>query len=61
MVSVAAIFDQVLTVDAENWIVQKCKSSVMLNICSSCKTATDFVILSGDMDYLFAYNITFKI
>jgi len=53
-------FGAALTVDAENWMAHKGTASVMLNIFRNRKTATNFVILSGDVHYSFVYDITLR-
>lgn len=46
-----------LTVDAENWMAHRGAASVMLNIFRHSRTPGNYVILSGDVHYSFAYDI----
>ncbi|AEC20804.1 hypothetical protein PT7_2264 [Pusillimonas sp. T7-7] len=46
-----------LTVDAENWMAHRGAASVMLNIFRHSRTPGNYVILSGDVHYSFAYDV----
>ena len=46
-----------LTVDAENWMTHRGSASVMLNIFRHSRTPGNYVILSGDVHYSFAYDV----
>ncbi|MGM0615614.1 MAG: alkaline phosphatase D family protein, partial [Pseudomonadota bacterium] len=46
-----------LVVDAENWMAHRGAASVLLQIWRHSKTPGNFVILSGDVHYSFAYDI----
>lgn len=46
-----------LTVDAENWMAHRGAASVMLNIFKHSRTPGNYVILSGDVHYSFAYDV----
>ncbi|MCD0503174.1 alkaline phosphatase D family protein [Bordetella petrii] len=48
---------QSLTVDAENWMAHRGAASVMLNIFRHSRTPGNYVILSGDVHYSFAYDV----
>ncbi|PTU78201.1 hypothetical protein DBO86_15725 [Pseudomonas indoloxydans] len=49
-----------LMVDAENWMAHRGAASVMLNIFRHSRTPGDFVILSGDVHYSFAYRVNIR-
>ncbi len=49
-----------LLVDAENWMAHRGAASVMLNIFRHSRTPGNFVVLSGDVHYSFAYDITIR-
>ncbi|MDH2298591.1 alkaline phosphatase D family protein [Cobetia sp. D5] len=49
-----------LMVDAENWMAHRGAASVMLNIFRHSRTPQNFVILSGDVHYSFAYDVRLK-
>lgn len=49
-----------LVVDAENWMAHPGSANVMLNIFRHSKTPKNFVILSGDVHYSFAYDVKLK-
>lgn len=53
-------FGQALMVDAENWMAHKGTAEVILNIFRHYKTPPKFIILSGDVHYSFAYDVTLK-
>ena len=53
-------FDKPLLVDAENWMAHRGAASVLLNIFGHRRTPKHFVILSGDVHYSFAYDITLR-
>ncbi|MYL24951.1 alkaline phosphatase family protein [Halomonas alkaliantarctica] len=46
-----------LVVDAENWMAHRGAASVLLHIWCHSKTPGNYVILSGDVHYSFAYDI----
>ncbi|CEA01477.1 isoleucyl-tRNA synthetase [Pseudomonas saudimassiliensis] len=46
-----------LTVDAENWMAHRGAASVMLNIFRHSRTPGNYIILSGDVHYSFAYEV----
>ena len=46
-----------LTVDAENWMAHRGAASVMLNIFRHTRTPGNYVVLSGDVHYSFAYDV----
>ena len=49
-----------LVVDAENWMAHQGAATCLLNIFSHRKTPQEFVILSGDVHYSFAYDINVR-
>jgi hypothetical protein len=49
-----------LVVDAENWMAHPGSANVILNIFRHRKTPKNFVILSGDVHYHFAYDVSLK-
>ncbi len=49
-----------LMVDAENWMAHPGSANVILNIFRHRKTPKNFVILSGDVHYSFAYDVQLK-
>ncbi len=49
-----------LLVDAENWMAHPGSANIILNIFRHRKTPKNFVILSGDVHYSFAYDIKLK-
>ncbi|UJF18276.1 alkaline phosphatase family protein [Vibrio sp. SS-MA-C1-2] len=54
------ILGQPLLIDAENWMAHPGSANTLLNIFTHTKTPTNFVILSGDVHYSFAYDITLR-
>ena len=54
---VCSFAGQALTVDAENWMAHRDAASVMLNIFLHSRTPGNYVILSGDVHYSFAYDV----
>ncbi|WP_189393154.1 alkaline phosphatase D family protein [Alcaligenes pakistanensis] len=46
-----------LTVDAENWMAHRGAANTMLNIFRHSRTPGNYVILSGDVHYSFAYDV----
>lgn len=46
-----------LTVDAENWMAHRGAASSMLNIFRHTRTPGNYVVLSGDVHYSFAYDV----
>ncbi len=49
-----------LLVDAENWMAHPGSANVILNIFRHRKTPKNFIILSGDVHYHFAYDVSLK-
>lgn len=49
-----------LLVDAENWMAHRGAASVLLNIFRHSRTPGNYVILSGDVHYSFAYDIQIR-
>lgn len=49
-----------LTVDAENWMAHRDAASSMLNIFRHSRTPGNYVVLSGDVHYSFAYDIELR-
>ncbi|UTM59261.1 alkaline phosphatase family protein [Photobacterium sp. CCB-ST2H9] len=49
-----------LMVDAENWMAHPGAANTLLSIFTHTKTPTNFVILSGDVHYSFAYDIKLR-
>lgn len=57
---VFTFFGHALTVDAENWMAHKGSANVILNIFRHRKTPQNFVILSGDVHFSFAYDVKLR-
>ncbi|MCE8032826.1 MAG: alkaline phosphatase family protein [Halomonas sp.] len=55
-----ALAGKPLLVDAENWMAHRGAASVMLNIFRHSRTPGNYVILSGDVHYSFAYDIELR-
>lgn len=53
-------FRKPLLVDAENWMAHPGSANVILNIFRHQQTPPQFIILSGDVHYSFAYDITLR-
>lgn len=53
-------FGHALMVDAENWMAHKGSANVILNIFRHRKTPQNFIILSGDVHYSFAYDVKIR-
>ncbi|CAM2886687.1 alkaline phosphatase D family protein [Vibrio mytili] len=51
---------QPLMVDAENWMAHPGSANTLISIFTHTKTPTNFVILSGDVHYSFAYDIKLR-
>ena len=51
---------QSLMVDAENWMAHRGAASVLLNIFAHSRTPRNFVLLSGDVHYSFAYDVRLR-
>ncbi|WP_152205142.1 alkaline phosphatase D family protein [Marinobacter changyiensis] len=49
-----------LLVDAENWMAHRGAANVLLNIFGHSGTPNNFVILSGDVHYSFAYDVQLR-
>ena len=49
-----------LMVDAENWMAHSGAASALLSIFTHRKTPQQFVILSGDVHYSFAYDVSVR-
>jgi len=54
------VFGQPLVIDAENWMAHPGAANTLLNILTHPKTPHNFVILSGDVHYSFAYDIKLR-
>ena len=54
---VATFAGLALSVDAENWMAHRGAASSMLNIFRHSRTPGNYVILSGDVHYSFAYDV----
>ncbi|MCK6263571.1 alkaline phosphatase family protein [Vibrio sp. ZSDE26] len=54
------ILGQPLLIDAENWMAHPGSANTLLSIFTHSKTPTNFVILSGDVHYSFAYDIRLR-
>lgn len=57
---VFTFFGKALMVDAENWMAHPGAANVILNIFRHQKTPPEFFILSGDVHYSFAYDVTLR-
>ncbi|WP_073581703.1 alkaline phosphatase D family protein [Vibrio quintilis] len=53
-------FGKPLLVDAENWMAHSGSAHALMNLFKHPKTPKNFVILSGDVHYSFAYHIEVK-
>lgn len=53
-------FGKPLMVDAENWMAHPGSANVILNIFQHPKTPENFIVLSGDVHYSFAYDIQLR-
>ncbi|MFC0337062.1 alkaline phosphatase family protein [Kushneria avicenniae] len=53
-------FNRPLLVDAENWMSHRGAAYVMLNIFRHRNTPQNFVVLSGDVHYSFAYDVQLR-
>ncbi|MGY0616025.1 alkaline phosphatase D family protein [Vibrio sp. FJH11] len=53
-------FGKPLLVDAENWMAHPGSANTLISIFTHTKTPTNFVILSGDVHYSFAYDIKLR-
>ncbi|USD33563.1 MULTISPECIES: alkaline phosphatase D family protein [Vibrio] len=51
---------QPLVIDAENWMAHPGSANTLLSIFTHTKTPANFVILSGDVHYSFAYDIKLR-
>lgn len=54
------LMGKALMVDAENWMAHKGTAKVLLNILCHSRTADAFIILSGDVHYSFAYDMSLR-
>ncbi|GAB3379116.1 hypothetical protein GCM10027317_23020 [Massilia agri] len=54
---IATFVGHALTVDAENWMAHRGAASSMLNIFRHSRTPGNYVLLSGDVHYSFAYDV----
>lgn len=54
------ILGQPLVIDAENWMAHPGSANTLLSILTHPKTPQNFVILSGDVHYSFAYDIKLR-
>lgn len=57
---VVTILGKPLMVDAENWMAHPGSANTLISIFTHTKTPTNFVILSGDVHYSFAYDIKLR-
>ena len=57
---VFTMFGKPLLVDAENWMAHPGSANTLVSIFTHTKTPTNFVILSGDVHYSFAYDIKLR-
>jgi len=57
---VITFFGHPLVVDAENWMAHPGSANVILNIFRHRRTPKNFIILSGDVHYSFAYDVKLK-
>ncbi|MBQ0834327.1 MULTISPECIES: alkaline phosphatase D family protein [unclassified Marinobacter] len=57
---VFTFFGKPLVVDAENWMAHRGAANVLLNIFRHSRTPENFVILSGDVHYSFAYDVRLR-
>lgn len=53
-------FGKPLMVDAENWMAHRGAANTLLNLFRHGKTPQNFVVLSGDVHYSFAYEIELR-
>ncbi len=53
----ATVLGYALTVDAENWMAHRGAAGSLLNIFRHSRTPGNYVILSGDVHYSFAYEV----
>ncbi|MDP3189237.1 alkaline phosphatase D family protein [Limnobacter sp.] len=53
-------FGKPLVVDAENWMAHRGAANTLLNLFRHGKTPKNFVILSGDVHYSFAYEVELR-
>ncbi|MDV5170264.1 alkaline phosphatase D family protein [Photobacterium rosenbergii] len=51
---------QPLLIDAENWMAHPGSANTLISIFTHTKTPTNFVILSGDVHYSFAYDLKLR-
>ncbi|MCB5358166.1 metallophosphoesterase family protein [Vibrio lentus] len=49
-----------LMIDAENWMAHPGSANTLISIFTHTKTPTNFVVLSGDVHYSFAYDIKLR-
>ncbi|MCG6280035.1 alkaline phosphatase D family protein [Vibrio diabolicus] len=57
---VVTMLGKPLMVDAENWMAHPGSANTLISIFTHTKTPTNFVILSGDVHYSFAYDIKLR-
>ncbi|MGO1461780.1 MAG: alkaline phosphatase D family protein [Marinobacter sp.] len=58
--SVFTFLGKPLVVDAENWMAHRGAANVLLNVFRHSRTPENFVILSGDVHYSFAYDVRLR-
>lgn len=58
--SIFTFFRHPLMVDAENWMAHRGAAYALLNLFRHKRTPRNFVILSGDVHYSFAYNVKLR-
>ncbi|WP_299691388.1 alkaline phosphatase D family protein [uncultured Vibrio sp.] len=56
----ATIIGKPLMIDAENWMAHPGSANTLISIFTHTKTPTNFVVLSGDVHYSFAYDIKLR-
>ncbi|GLT16595.1 hypothetical protein GCM10007938_03710 [Vibrio zhanjiangensis] len=54
------VIGQPLVIDAENWMAHRGSANTLLSIFTHTKTPSNFVILSGDVHYSFAYDVKLR-
>ena len=58
--SIFTFFGKPLLVDAENWMAHHEAATIMLSIFEHRRTPQNFVLLSGDVHYSFAYDVRLR-
>ncbi len=57
---IATTIGKPLMIDAENWMAHPGSANTLISIFTHTKTPTNFVVLSGDVHYSFAYDIKLR-